>query len=54
MTKPDKVRFRAALIAGNLFRLEHWPDDRSMMFETLRNVADLEWALGLRCEAPPF
>ena len=44
-TKPDPIRFRAAIIVGNLHRLEHWPDDRLMQFETLRNITDLERAL---------
>jgi hypothetical protein len=42
MTKPDEVRYRAAIIVGNLHRLEHWPDDRPMLLETLRNIAALE------------
>ena len=46
-TKPDQLRFRAVIIVGNLHRLEHWPDDRLMQFETLRNIADLERALQL-------
>jgi hypothetical protein len=40
-TKP----FRAVIIVGNLHRLEHWPDDRLMQFEALRNIAALEHAL---------
>ena len=47
-TKPDPIRFRAVIIVGNLHRLEHWPDDRLMQFETLRNIAGLERALRLR------
>jgi hypothetical protein len=43
----DAARFRAVIIVGNLHRLEHWPDDRLMQFETLRNIADLERALQL-------
>ena len=27
-TKPDPIRFRATIIVANLYRLEHWPDDR--------------------------
>jgi hypothetical protein len=46
-TKPDPVRFRATIIVGDLYRLEHWPDDRLMQFEILRNMADLERALRL-------
>jgi len=45
MTKPDEIRFRAAIVVGNLHRLEHWPDDRLMIFETVRNIAVLERAL---------
>jgi hypothetical protein len=45
MTKPDEIRFRAAIVVGNLHRLEHWPDDRLMLFETVRNIAALERAL---------
>jgi hypothetical protein len=45
-TKPDPVRIRAVYIVGNLYRLEHWPDDRLTMFETLRNIRALEHALG--------
>jgi len=41
-TKPDPIRFRATIIVANLYRLEHWPDDRLMQFETLRNITDLE------------
>ena len=41
-TKPDPIRFRAVIIVGNLHRLEHWPDDRLMQFEALRNIAGLE------------
>jgi hypothetical protein len=44
-TKPDPIRFRAVIIVGNLHRLEHWPDDRLMQFEVLRNIAALEHAL---------
>jgi hypothetical protein len=44
-TKPDEVRFRAVIIVGDLYRLEHWPDDRLMQFQTLRDIADLERAL---------
>ena len=44
-TKPDQVRFRAVIVASNLHRLEHWPDDRLMQFQTLRDIADLERAL---------
>ena len=40
-TKPDPIRFRAVIIVGNLHRLEHWPDDRMMQFEALRNIAGL-------------
>jgi hypothetical protein len=46
-TKPDPIRFRATIIVGDLYRLEHWPDDRLMQFEILRNIADLERALRL-------
>ena len=46
-TKPDQIRFRAVIIVGNLHRLEHWPDDRMMQFEALRNIAGLERALRL-------
>jgi hypothetical protein len=46
-TKPDPIRFRAMIIVSNLYRLEHWPDDRLMRFETFRNIADLERALRL-------
>ena len=46
-TKPDPIRFRAVIIVGNLHRLEHWPDDRMMQFEALRNIAGLERALRL-------
>jgi hypothetical protein len=52
---PDEIRFRAAIIVGNLHRLEHWPDDRPMQFETLRNIAALERALRLSApEARPL
>ena len=44
-TKPDEVRFRAVIIVGNLHRLEHWPDERLMQFQTLRDIAELERAL---------
>jgi hypothetical protein len=44
-SKPDSIRFRAVIIVGNLHRLEHWPDDRLMQFEVLRNIAALERAL---------
>jgi hypothetical protein len=44
-TKPEPIRVRAVIIVGNLYRLEHWPDDRLMQFETLRNIAGLERAL---------
>jgi hypothetical protein len=47
LTKPDEVRFRAVIIVGNLHRLEHWPDDRLMQFQTLRDIAALERALQL-------
>jgi hypothetical protein len=46
-TKPDPIRFRAVIIVGNLHRLEHWPDDRLMQFEALRNIAALEHALSV-------
>jgi len=46
-TKPDEVRFRAVIIVGDLHRLEHWPDDRLMQFQTLRDIAALERALQL-------
>ena len=46
-TKPDPVRFRALIIVENLYRLEHWPDDRLTMFETLRNIRALKHALRL-------
>jgi hypothetical protein len=49
-TKPDQVRFRAVIVASNLHRLEHWPDDRLMQFQTLRDIADLERALQLSRE----
>jgi hypothetical protein len=50
-TKPDPIRFRALIIMGNLHRLEHWPDDRLTIFETLRNIRALEHALRLStCE----
>jgi hypothetical protein len=44
LSKPDEIRFLATIIVENLHRLEHWPDDRPMLFETRRNVAALEWA----------
>ena len=46
-TKPDPIRFRAMIIVGNLYRLDHWPEDRLMQFEILRNIADLERAVRL-------
>jgi hypothetical protein len=45
MTKPDEIRFCAAIIVGNLHRLEHWPDDRLMLFEAVKNIATLERAI---------
>jgi hypothetical protein len=60
MTKPDEVRFRAAIIVGNLHRLElprdieHWPNDRPILFETLENIAALEQALRSRREMRPL
>jgi hypothetical protein len=45
LTKPNEIRFLATLIVEDLYRLEHWPDDRPMLFETLRNIAALEQAL---------
>jgi hypothetical protein len=51
-TKPDPIRFRATIIVANLYRLEHWPDDRLMQFEILRNIADLERALRLSPLSP--
>ena len=44
-TKPDEIRFRAVIIVGDLHRLEHWPDDRLMQFQTLRDIAALDRAL---------
>jgi len=44
VTEPGEIKFLATIIVGNLHRLEHWPDDRPMLFETRRNVAALEWA----------
>ena len=35
------------IIVGNLYRLDHWPEDRLMQFEILRNIADLERAVRL-------
>ena len=46
-TKPDQIRFLAVIIVSNLHRLEHWPDDRLMQFQTLRDIAALERALQL-------
>jgi len=44
-TKPGEIRFRAVIIVGDLHRLEHWPDDRSTQFQTLRDIAALDRAL---------
>jgi hypothetical protein len=47
-TKPDQIRFCTVIIVGDLHRLEHWPDDRLMQFQTLRDIAALDRALLLR------
>jgi hypothetical protein len=45
LTKPNEIRFLVTIIVENLYRLEHWPNDRPMLFEALRNIAALEQAL---------